>query len=125
MTETKQREEMLRRKAQRDPLTGIGNRAFFLEKAEDMLEKEVSMVFCIVLQNCPLQAAKDKLQVIQNAFESEKTHEYPKSFSCGMVEVPKDHEELDIVKIIEEADAVMYLQKKKHRQSQLELQRKE
>lgn len=50
--------------------------------------------------------------MIQNAFESEKTHEYPKSFSCGMVEVPKDHEELDIVKIIEEADAVMYLQKK-------------
>ena len=42
-----------------------------------------------------------------------------------MVEVPKDHEELDIVKIIEEADAVMYLQKKKHRQSQPELQRKE
>ncbi len=27
-------------------MTGIGNRAFFLEKAEDMLEKEVSMVFC-------------------------------------------------------------------------------
>lgn len=174
VTETKQREEMLRRKAQRDPMTGIGNRAFFLEKAEDMLEKEVSMVFCycdldhlkyindhfghaegdwyirhfvhtvenlirkedifarvggdefcIVLQNCPLQAAKDKLQVIQNAFESEKTHEYPKSFSCGMIEVPKDHEELDIAKIIEEADAVMYLQKKKHRQSQPELQRKE
>ena len=174
VTETRQREELLRRKAQRDPLTGIGNRSYFLEKAEDLLEKEINLVFCycdldhlkyindhfghaegdwyirhfvrtvenqirkedafarvggdefcIVLQNCPMQAAREKMENIHALFSEEKTHEYPKSFSCGMIEVPKDHEPIEIADIIRQADSVMYLQKKKHQESQPELQRKE
>lgn len=174
VTETKQREELLRRKAQRDPLTGIGNRSYFLEKAEDLIEKEINLVFCycdldhlkyindhfghgegdwyirhfvqtvesqirkedifarvggdefcIVLPNCPLQTAKEKIQNIHALFSGEKTRAYPKSFSCGMIEVPKDHEQINIADIIRQADSVMYLQKKKHQESQPELQRKE
>lgn len=174
VTETKQREEMLRKKAQRDPLTGIGNRAYFLEQSGELMEQEINLVFCycdldhlkyindhfghaegdwyichfvqtveslirkedifarvggdefcIVLQNCPLEAAKNKLQKIQTVFQAEKEHEYPKSFSCGLIEVPKEHEKMDIEEIIEQADAVMYQQKKQHKESQPELQRKE
>lgn len=37
------------------------------------------------------------------------------SFSCGIVEVPKEHEELSPEIILEEADRIMYQRKREHK----------
>lgn len=37
------------------------------------------------------------------------------SFSCGIVEVPKAHEETSPETILEEADRIMYQQKREHK----------
>lgn len=42
-----------------------------------------------------------------------------------MIAVPGEHGELKVGDLIEQADAVMYREKKIHQQSWLELQRKE
>ena len=46
VTEEKLQEERLRMEANRDGLTQIGNRHYFLEKAGDMLKEESSLTFC-------------------------------------------------------------------------------
>lgn len=46
VTKEKLREERLRMEANRDGLTQIGNRHYFLEKAGDMLKEESSLTFC-------------------------------------------------------------------------------
>lgn len=174
VTETKQREESLRKKAQRDPMTGIGNRGLFLEKAEDLLKKDIDLVFCycdldhlkyindhyghaegdwyiryfvkvvesqirredvfarvggdefcVILPNCPKEVAEEKILKIHELFEGETSKEYEKGFSYGMIAVPGEHGELKVGDLIEQADAVMYREKKIHQQSWLELQRKE
>lgn len=40
---------------------------------------------------------------------------YAMSFSCGIVEVPKAHEETSPETILEEADRIMYQQKREHK----------
>ena len=94
-------------------------------RKEDIFARVGGDEFCIVLQNCPLQTAQEKMESVLVSFSAEKAHEYPKSFSCGMIEVPKKHEQIEIAEIIRQADSVMYLQKKKHQESQPGLQRKE
>lgn len=164
VTEEKLREERLRLEANRDELTQIGNRHYFLEKAEDMLKEESSLIFCycdldhlkyindqyghtegdwyitffvetiqkhirkedvfariggdefcVILHNCPYEMAEQKIREVQEEFSSGQTQEYPKSFSCGIVEVEGGNEELQVRDIIKQADHEMYLQKKEHK----------
>ena len=60
VTKEKLREERLRMEANRDGLTQIGNRHYFLEKAGDMLKEESSLTFCY----CDL----DHLKYINDTF---------------------------------------------------------
>ena len=164
VTKEKLREERLRMEANRDGLTQIGNRHYFLEKAGDMLKEESSLTFCycdldhlkyindqyghtegdwyitffvetiqkhirkedvfariggdefcVILYNCPYEMAERKIRKIQKEFSSGQTKEYPKSFSCGIVEVEGGNEELQVRDIIKQADHEMYLQKKEHK----------
>ena len=165
MTEEKLREERLRLEANRDELTKIGNRHYFLEKAEDMLQKEDSLTFCycdldhlkyindqyghtegdwyitffvetiqkhirkedifariggdefcVILNDCPYEMAQQKIREVQEEFAAEQTREYPKSFSCGIVEVEGGKEEIHVRDIIKQVDLEMYLQKKEHKE---------
>lgn len=164
VTETRRREEQLKVEAHQDKLTGIGNRFFFQEKADELLESGDKLVFCycdldhlkyindnlghaegdwyirhfaesvqdyirkgdvfariggdefcIILRNCPVNVAKDKVHRIQHEFSSDCGKPYAMSFSCGIVEVPKEHENLSADIILQEADRIMYQQKREHK----------
>ena len=69
----------------------------------------------MILYNCPYEMAERKIRKIQKEFSSGQTKEYPKSFSCGIVEVEGGNEELQVRDIIKQADHEMYLQKKEHK----------
>lgn len=71
--------------------------------------------FCLVLRSCPLITAVKKVQQMQKIFSSDTTKDYPKSFSCGIMEVPQEREKLDVMEMLKEADAMMYEQKKEHK----------
>lgn len=78
--------------------------------------------FCIVLCACPVTTAMDKIEQIQTIFHADITKGYPKSFSCGIIEVPKERRNIEVMDIIKQADAMMYEQKKTHKKTyQLEL----
>lgn len=170
VTKEKLREERLRMEANRDGLTQIGNRHYFLEKAGDMLKEESSLTFCycdldhlkyindqyghtegdwyitffvetiqkhirkedvfariggdefcVILYNCPYEMAERKIRKVQKEFSSGQTKEYPKSFSCDIVEVEGGNEELQVRDIIKQADHEMYLQKKNIKKYRKEL----
>ena len=72
--------------------------------------------FCLILRNCPKEIAEKKLQEMQEAFSSDTSKPYPKSFSYGIVEVVRQHQELLAEEILERADAVMYEQKRRHKE---------
>ena len=46
VTETRRREEQLKVEAHHDKLTGVGNRFFFQEKADELLATGERMIFC-------------------------------------------------------------------------------
>lgn len=69
--------------------------------------------FCIVLSSCPADVAAGKMVRAQTAMEKNSTI-YPKSFSCGIVTVPKRHGKVDVNDILRRADEAMYSQKKEH-----------
>ena len=71
--------------------------------------------FCLLLPGCSLAVAKRKIEAMQAAFSSDTTRGYPKSFSCGILEVPAAHEGRTIRDIMEEADKTMYAQKEAHK----------
>lgn len=71
--------------------------------------------FCIVLRKCPIMTAVKKIQQIQNIFSSDTTKEYPKSFSCGIIEVPEERDKIQVMEMLKQADAMMYEQKKEHK----------
>lgn len=52
---------------------------------------------------------------MQTSFTLGSDKDYPKSFSCGILEVPKGHGELPIEDIIQEVDHTMYKQKLLHK----------
>lgn len=60
--------------------------------------------------------AEEKVWNMQRAFSEEETREYPKSFSCGIVEIPEEHREIQVTDIIEQADADMYREKRAHKE---------
>ena len=72
--------------------------------------------FCIILPGCDRKLAVRKVEEMQHNFACDTTREYPKSFSCGILEIGQGHEKSDVTKIIEKADALMYRQKKEHKE---------
>lgn len=73
--------------------------------------------FCIVLSGCPMTTAVSKVEQMQNIFSADTTKGYSKSFSCGIIEVPHQHEKIEVMDIIKKADAMMYEQKKAHKKT--------
>lgn len=71
--------------------------------------------FCLLLPGCSLAVAKRKIAAMQAAFSADTAADYPKSFSCGILEVPGDHPDRTIRDIMEEADKIMYAQKEAHK----------
>lgn len=94
---------------------------FFVETIQKHIRKEDVFAriggdeFCVILYNCPYEMAERKIRKIQKEFSSGQTKEYPKSFSCGIVEVEGGNEEMQVRDIIKQADHEMYLQKKEHK----------
>ena len=94
---------------------------FFVETIQKHIRKEDVFAriggdeFCVILYNCPYEMAERKIRKIQKEFSSGQTKEYPKSFSCGIVEVEGGNEQLQVRDIIKQADHEMYLQKKEHK----------
>lgn len=71
--------------------------------------------FCIILRRCRKETAEKKIQHMQTLFAGEDTQKYPKSFSCGILEVPEDHAAMDVKDLLEQVDEKMYEQKKEHK----------
>ena len=70
----------------------------FVETIQNTSEKKMCLQglegdeFCVILYNCPYEMAERKIRKIQKEFSSGQTKEYPKSFSCGIVEVEGGNE---------------------------------
>lgn len=159
----KQEAEREKLEAHQDPLTKIGNRAYFQEETERLLDTNEPLVFCycdldhlkyvndsfghlegdwyltffaqtvqkyirredifariggdefcIIIQHCPVDVAREKLEAILLDFTSNTTTYYTKSFSYGIVEIPAGHGILPVESIIRQADEAMYAQKREH-----------
>lgn len=70
--------------------------------------------FCILLRNCKYEAAVAKMEKIAHLFCKESEKNYQKNFSYGILEVPENHEHLDGMELVKQADATMYVQKMQH-----------
>lgn len=154
----------LEAKANQDALTQIGNRHFFFEKMNELLETNekfslcycdldnlkyindkyghaegdcyirdfVEIIkshiqagdffariggdeFCIILRGCEYDTAVKNLQQVKEIFYSDHTKEYPKNFSYGIIEVREDHNGIGVMELLEQADAIMYKQKKEYK----------
>ena len=55
---------------------------------------------------------------MQKQISCDCTKEYPNSFSCGIIEVQENHEKIDVMELLKQADAMMYEQKKEHKKKQ-------
>ncbi len=71
--------------------------------------------FCMILLDCTKKDAEERILGMQNEFARETTRSYIKSFSCGIVEIVKDHEVMSLEQVMEKADSVMYQQKRAHK----------
>lgn len=69
--------------------------------------------FCLIFRNCPQKAVRYKITQIQSIFSSEPPQDYEKSFCYGLVHLPKDHPDISLEDILQQADAAMYEQKKR------------
>ena len=86
-------------------------------RKEDIFARLGGDEFCIILKKCPKAMAEQKMQQILSSFTGDKSREYEKSFSYGIVEIPEDHpENIQVNDIIQKADTLMYLQKRSHYQ---------
>lgn len=70
--------------------------------------------FCLVLKNCPVKVAKEKMLRIREDFSATVEKPYEKSFSFGIVEIPIGHDSVDIEDVLHTADKAMYVQKRAH-----------
>ena len=83
-------------------------------RKEDIFARVGGDEFCIILQKCPKEMAELKMHQIFTAFQNDTSRSYEKSFSYGIVEIPKDHPKMKVDDIIQKADATMYEQKRIH-----------
>ena len=72
--------------------------------------------FCIIFQKCEKQVVQKKMEQILFEFEHTEYHDYPVSFSYGIIQVEETEKEPTISEILEAADTVMYEQKRIHKQ---------
>lgn len=84
--------------------------------AQDVFARIGGDEFCIVFRGCGREDALRKIRQMQKVFGEEWTGEYPGSFSCGAVEVPENHDGMDTAELLNRADALMYVQKKEHKE---------
>lgn len=73
--------------------------------------------FCIVLKDCSQRAATSKMRRIQRLFAEQSCGRYDKTFSFGVVQLPKGHDAVDIDEVVREADHAMYQQKKANKKT--------
>ena len=71
--------------------------------------------FCIILRGCKYATGEKKIRQMKEVFHSDHSKEYPKNFCCGIIEVQEEHNENDVMKLLEQADAMMYEQKKEYK----------
>ena len=83
-------------------------------RREDIFARVGGDEFCIILRRCPKEMAELKMRQIFTAFQNDTSRSYEKSFSCGIVEIPKDHPKMQVEDIIQKADTMMYEQKRIH-----------
>lgn len=84
-------------------------------RSEDIFARIGGDEFCIILRGCMHEIALKKMHEMQMLFSSDHTKEYPKSFSYGIIEVPEDHDAIEVMEILKQADEMMYEQKKAHK----------
>ncbi len=70
--------------------------------------------FCIIFRDCQRATVEERMAQIQQDF-AQGYKPYAKSFSYGMVQLPKGHGAIDIDEVMEKADFEMYQQKKAHK----------
>ena len=71
--------------------------------------------FCILMRDCAGDDARKRLADIQKQFVLREKTNYARSFSCGIVGVPRNHDKVDLDTLLHEADEVMYNQKREHK----------
>ena len=71
--------------------------------------------FCILMRDCAGDDARKRLSDIQKQFVLREKTNYARSFSCGIVGVPRNHDKVDLDTLLHEADEVMYDQKREHK----------
>ena len=71
--------------------------------------------FCILLKGCPEHVARAKAIQMQADFAAGNEEAYPKSFSFGIVQIPKGHGKVELDLVLQQADQAMYEQKKAHK----------
>lgn len=69
--------------------------------------------FCLILKDCSLESAYEKLIQIQTTFASLPPKTYEKSFCFGIVHLTDGHGPISLDEIIGQADEAMYQQKKR------------
>ncbi|MDO4460683.1 MAG: GGDEF domain-containing protein [Clostridia bacterium] len=83
-------------------------------RSHDVFARMGGDEFCILLKDCPLNVAESKIEKIQHIFSLNGTDEYPRSFSCGIIEVPENSDCNNLEELLNRADELMYSQKEKH-----------
>ena len=91
-------------------------------REEDIFARIGGDEFCILMRDCAGDDARKRLSDIQKQFVLREKTNYARSFSCGIVGVPRNHDKVDLDTLLHEADEVMYNQKREHKkESQSEL----
>ena len=72
--------------------------------------------FCLLLRRCDRAVGEKKIDRMQALFRQGASGDYPRSFSCGILEIPEGHAAMDADDLLHEADGRMYTQKEIHRQ---------